>query len=481
MSEVVAGGELPKGSYEEVVIFRRTRGATVDHTEKERIGPAQRDLKPQCITKRCRSGIREDNRDWQSRILQFQLTSDNELSPDDRRSPSSKSVDGDKEHAAKPANILVQRYEDIIGQTLTVFRHLRQWPDKQFRQAPTMRFTAIFEQCGWEVIRTMNSVALGMMYAVIKLRGRRGFQHAKHRLSSAVMYTEAKDHLAVTSYSLGHNHKLSRFLYDRLPVNHRQTKDELGTCRALLKYGTSLCEVRQLVTDGFGRLLTTRDMYDYRRKCRPALVNRYRLYTFLITDGMGIGRPVMYAFVEIEQFAPMRKLFGLFKEMMGEDHPVRTFIMDKLVAQMRAARVVFGCDVMPFAIFMSEKLSGSTYVSFNIHVFLVKDTLQTAGKYSAAWLTWTTPCNSHRLDEEGANDYGTLHVQTGSSVTPRTKPYQFTVFSSFSSSSPLLKVWKISELCEFIGTVFRLLFSLEQDRHSFAGCCDILAVAWRFQ
>ncbi|GAA56339.1 hypothetical protein CLF_110668 [Clonorchis sinensis] len=68
MSEVVAGGELPKRSYEEVVIFRRTRGATVDHTEKERIEPAQRDLKPQCITKRCRSGIREDNRDWQGRI-----------------------------------------------------------------------------------------------------------------------------------------------------------------------------------------------------------------------------------------------------------------------------------------------------------------------------------------------------------------------------------------------------------------------------
>ncbi|GAA55109.1 hypothetical protein CLF_106861, partial [Clonorchis sinensis] len=64
------------------------------------------------------------------------------------------------------------------------------------------------------------------------------------------------------------------------------------------------------------------------------------------TDGMGIGRPVMYAFVESEQFAPMRKLFGLFKEMMGEQYPVRTFVMDRLAAQMRAARVVFGCDVM---------------------------------------------------------------------------------------------------------------------------------------
>ncbi|GAA48192.1 hypothetical protein CLF_101296 [Clonorchis sinensis] len=49
----------------------------------------------------------------------------------------------------------------------------------------------------------------------------------------------------------------------------------------------------------------------------------YKLYTFLITDGMGTGRPVMYAFVENEQFASMRKLFGLFKEMMGEQYPVR--------------------------------------------------------------------------------------------------------------------------------------------------------------
>ncbi|GAA51670.1 hypothetical protein CLF_106584, partial [Clonorchis sinensis] len=45
---------------------------------------------------------------------------------------------------------------------------------------------------------------------------------------------------------------------------------------------------------------------------------RYKLYTFLITDGMGIGRPFMYAFVESEQFAPMRRLFGLFKEVMAE-------------------------------------------------------------------------------------------------------------------------------------------------------------------
>ncbi|GAA52069.1 hypothetical protein CLF_107288 [Clonorchis sinensis] len=42
----------------------------------------------------------------------------------------------------------------------------------------------------------------------------------------------------------------------------------------------------------------------------------------LITDDIG-----MYAFVESKQFAPMRKPFGLFKEMMGEQHTVRTFVM----------------------------------------------------------------------------------------------------------------------------------------------------------
>ncbi|GAA49484.1 hypothetical protein CLF_103123 [Clonorchis sinensis] len=212
-----------------------------------------------------------------------------------------------------------------------------------------------------------------------------------------------RNHLAVTSYILEHNHKLSKFLYDRLPVNRRLTGDELGPCTALLKYGTPSCEVRQFVADEFGKILTTQDIYNYRRKCRLALVNDmpsvlaklretgrvlvwqseeghyshicfsrwqqialfrrlpdvvnvdgthttnrfgYKLYTFLITDGIGTGRPVMYVFVESERFASMRRPFGLFKEMMGEQYPVRTFVMDKLAAQMRAARVVFGCDVM---------------------------------------------------------------------------------------------------------------------------------------
>ncbi|KAG5442747.1 hypothetical protein CSKR_104253 [Clonorchis sinensis] len=70
----------------------------------------------------------------------------------------------------------------------------------------------------------------------------------------------------------------------------------------------------------------------------------YKLYTLLITDGMGTGHPVMYAFVECEPFAPMRKLFDLFRELMREQYPVKTFFTGTFVTQMRTARVVFGCE-----------------------------------------------------------------------------------------------------------------------------------------
>ncbi|GAA50587.1 hypothetical protein CLF_104765 [Clonorchis sinensis] len=137
-----------------------------------------------------------------------------------------------------------------------------------------------------------------------------------------------------------------KFLYDRLPVNRRLTEDELSTCRALLKYGTPSCEMWQFVADEFGRIFTNQDIYNYRRKCRPVLPSRYKLYTFLVTEGMAIGRSVIIAFLESEQFVPMHKLFDLSKETMGEHSPFRTFVMDKLVAQLLGARVVFGCDVM---------------------------------------------------------------------------------------------------------------------------------------
>ncbi|GAA51254.1 hypothetical protein CLF_105773 [Clonorchis sinensis] len=60
--------------------------------------------------------------------------------------------------------------------------------------------------------------------------------------------------------------------------------------------------------------------------------------------GMGTKRPIMNAFVETERFAPVRKLVGLFMEMMGRS--MKNFVMHNLAAQMRVARVMFDCDVM---------------------------------------------------------------------------------------------------------------------------------------
>ncbi|KAG5441018.1 hypothetical protein CSKR_101247 [Clonorchis sinensis] len=61
-------------------------------------------------------------------------------------------------------------------------------------------------------------------------------------------------------------------------------------------------------------------------------------------------------------------------EMMGEHYPVRTFVMDKLAAQLRAARVVFGCDVVLCYLYITKAIRKHS-VSFNIHVFLVTGTL----------------------------------------------------------------------------------------------------------
>ncbi|GAA56765.1 hypothetical protein CLF_111474 [Clonorchis sinensis] len=108
---------------------------------------------------------------------------------------------------------------------------------------------------------------------------------------------------------------------------------------------------------------------------------RYKLYTSLITDGMGIRRPVMYAFVESEQFASLRKLFGLFKEMMAEHHPVGTFVMDKLAVQMRAARVVFGCDVTFCYFHIRTATRKRVCIIFYPCIFGRRHTLQTADTF----------------------------------------------------------------------------------------------------
>ena len=73
---------------------------------------------------------------------------------------------------------------------------------------------------------------------------------------------------------------------------------------------------------------------------------RYKLYKFLVTDGKGFGRPVMYTFVISEKYAFLRVIFQLFWGMMGIQYPVSTMVMDQFALQIQEARVVFGFDVL---------------------------------------------------------------------------------------------------------------------------------------
>ncbi|GAA48770.1 hypothetical protein CLF_102013 [Clonorchis sinensis] len=77
-----------------------------------------------------------------------------------------------------------------------------------------------------------------------------------------------RTHLSITSYYFERMHKFE-LLQHRFPVDRRLIKEKLCTCKGLLKYETPLCELRQVA------VLTTRDIYNYRRKCRPALMRRY--------------------------------------------------------------------------------------------------------------------------------------------------------------------------------------------------------------
>lgn len=84
----------------------------------------------------------------------------------------------------------------------------------------------------------------------------------------------------------------------------------------------------------------------------------YQLYQFLVTDGMGRGRPVMFAFVQHETNAALSTLFEIFKRMMGGCEQIRTMVMDKMAAQIRAARVTFNCDIVLCYFHVRQAIAG---------------------------------------------------------------------------------------------------------------------------
>lgn len=72
----------------------------------------------------------------------------------------------------------------------------------------------------------------------------------------------------------------------------------------------------------------------------------YKLFQFLVTDGMGRGRVVLYALVLRETFVSLCTLFTEFRRIVGAGDLVRTFVMDKCTAQMQAVSATFGCDII---------------------------------------------------------------------------------------------------------------------------------------
>ena len=73
----------------------------------------------------------------------------------------------------------------------------------------------------------------------------------------------------------------------------------------------------------------------------------YFLYLFVITDGMGVARVVMYAYLVEESIQSLTTLCTMFKTIMGHEASsrIRTFVMDKMPAQLSAFGSSFNADI----------------------------------------------------------------------------------------------------------------------------------------
>ncbi|CAH8499243.1 unnamed protein product, partial [Dicrocoelium dendriticum] len=162
---------------------------------------------------------------------------------------------------------------------------------------------------------------------------------------------------------------LNRLLFERHPINRRLTDDEFTQSVDLFRYNTPTSDIKQFVEVRFGKHITSDDVRNVRRKLRPGVelklhqviksmeedgvariiseeglcthvlfarhqqielfrrfshvvcvdathgTNRlnFKLYQFLITDGMGYGRPIFYAFLRREDYASLLTLFEAFR------------------------------------------------------------------------------------------------------------------------------------------------------------------------
>ncbi|CAI2738914.1 unnamed protein product, partial [Dicrocoelium dendriticum] len=231
--------------------------------------------------------------------------------------------------------------------------------------------------------------------------------------------------LKVTTFDLSHNHPVNRLLFERHPINRRLTDDEFTQSVDLFRYNTPTSDIKQFVEVRFGKHITSDDIRNVRRKLRPGVelklpqviksmeedgvariiseeglcthvlfarhqqielfrrfshvvcvdathgTNRlnFKLYQFLITDGMGYGRPIFYAFLRREDYASLLTLFEAFRDIMGHDIPVRTIMMDKMAAQIRAARAVFQCDILLCYFHIRQAIRKHTNINRSRYLF----------------------------------------------------------------------------------------------------------------
>ena len=61
----------------------------------------------------------------------------------------------------------------------------------------------------------------------------------------------------------------------------------------------------------------------------------------MVTDGIGHGRPVMFAFTKRERASDIIYILQRFKAFMGDTSGTKTFVMDCSPAEMKAVNAVF--------------------------------------------------------------------------------------------------------------------------------------------
>ncbi|KAF7236154.1 hypothetical protein EG68_12609 [Paragonimus skrjabini miyazakii] len=81
--------------------------------------------------------------------------------------------------------------------------------------------------------------------------------------------------------------------------------------------------------------------------------------------------------------------FEIFREMMGEVIAVKTFVMDKMAAQMMAAHVVFGCDILLCYFHVRDAIRKHLSGQNSSVIFVVRQTLSAVVFSSTEWLRQT--------------------------------------------------------------------------------------------